>query len=161
MAAIGIVIAVAVADSLRSNESSPAQVAAPEPDLGDRSQVPARPSRQQRIREIADGWIRNFADGVGGCEYMTQPLCEQIACERVGDRKIANCRPPTHGFRRSFDGALVLDVAFKGNRAAARLSNGKVIEFWGDAGTWLVHRIGATAGRGFFAARAATTDHRE
>ena len=81
---------------------------------------------------------------------MTQPLCERIACERVGGVKIRSCKPPTPPFRRSFEAAVVEEVAIKGNRAAARFSNGVVVRFWGDAGTWMIDEIGGSAGRGFF-----------
>jgi hypothetical protein len=60
---------------------------------------------------------------------MTQPLCERIACERVGGLRIRNCTRPTSVFRRSFKNAIVLDIAFKRRRAAARFSNGEVVEF--------------------------------
>jgi hypothetical protein len=57
----------------------------------------------------------------------------------------------SHGaFRRSFEDATVVDIVIKGHRAAARFSNGEVVRFWGDGGTWLVHKIGEDAGRGFF-----------
>lgn len=81
---------------------------------------------------------------------MTQPLCERIACVRVGGVKIRNCTPPTSVFRRSFEEAIVLDIAFKRSRAAARFSNGEVVEFEGVGDTWWMRKLGANAGRGFF-----------
>ncbi len=81
---------------------------------------------------------------------MIQPLCEQIACKRVTGVKIRNCTPPTSEFRRSFKEAIVLDIAFKGRRAAARFSNGEVVEFESVGDTWWMRKLGANAGRGFF-----------
>jgi hypothetical protein len=92
-----------------------------------------------------------FAAGdEGSCTFMGQPLCERIACERVGAGKIDNCKPPSAAFRRSFEDARVEKVEVKGARVAARFSNGEVIEFHGDAGRWWIVKIGGSAGRGFF-----------
>jgi hypothetical protein len=81
---------------------------------------------------------------------MDQPLCERIACRHVGGLKIENCAPPTLAFRKSFEEAVVEEVAIKGDRVAARFTNGEVIEFHGDGGTWMVARFGPNAGRGLF-----------
>jgi hypothetical protein len=152
VAAVGVLVAVAAADALRSNGSSPE-------GAGEVSQVTSRPIRIQQVRDVGERWARHFADGA--CEDMGQPLCERIACVRPGSRKIKNCTPPTRAYRRSFDGVFVTDVAFKGDRAAALLSNGEVIELCCDGGRWLVATIGGNAGRGFWVAREATTDNRE
>jgi hypothetical protein len=151
VAALAVLVAVAAADSLRSHGSS--SDFAPDPDAGETSLATPRLTPKQRVRDIGDRWARHFADGVGACEDMTQPLCERIACVRVGSRKIKNCRQPSRAYRKSFDGALVLDIAFKGNQAAARFSNGRVIELWGDEGSWLITKIGGDAGRGFCVSR--------
>ena len=97
---------------------------------------------------IGNLWARHFA--AGECFQMNQPLCERIACKRVGGRRIPNCKPPSAAFRRSFEAAEVDQVSFKGNAAAAWFSNGEVIELYGDAGTWSIRKVGGDAGRGFF-----------
>ena len=108
---------------------------------------------RQEIERIGNSWAGLFASfGGGTCEHQTQPLCERIACTRVSDTKIRNCTPPTRAFRRSFEGATVEEIVIKGRRAAARFSNGEVVLFVFPIGrgTWLVHKLGDNAGRGFF-----------
>jgi hypothetical protein len=61
-----------------------------------------------------------------------------------------NCTPPTSAFRNSFFGATVQAVEIRGQRAAARFSNGEVVELYGDGGTWSIHRLGRNAGHEFF-----------
>lgn len=108
---------------------------------------------RQEIERIGNSWAGLFATfGPGSCQYQTQPLCERVACTRVGGVKIRNCTRPTRAFRRSFDGATVEDIVLKGGRAAARFSNGEVVllVFPSQTGTRLVHKLGENAGRGFF-----------
>ena len=109
-----------------------------------------RLSPKREIEQVGNRWAALFARGEDDCYHMTQPLCERIACERVGGVEISNCTPPTSVFRRSFEDAIVLDIAFKRHSAAARFSNGEVVEFGGDWGTWFMRKLGANAGRGFF-----------
>ena len=99
---------------------------------------------EQEIERIGNEWGLLFAAGplTAACEYETQPLCERIACVRIGGIKIRNCTRPTSAFRNSFFGALVQEVEIKGHRAAARFSNGALVEFWGDGGTWLIDKVG-------------------
>jgi hypothetical protein len=115
------------------------------PGVGTRAATP-----EEELELIGNRWAASFAAGKNSCADMSQPLCERIACERVGGRKIRNCRPPTSKFRKSFDEAVVRGIAFKKHRAAARFSNGEVVEFSGDGGAFMVTKIGANAGRGFF-----------
>lgn len=86
---------------------------------------------------------------------MTQPACQRVvACERVGPmpsaRRIPNCTLPSSKFRKSFEDATVRDIAVKAHRAAARFSNGEIVELFGDGGTWLIVKVGGNAGSGFF-----------
>jgi hypothetical protein len=82
---------------------------------------------------------------------MTQPLCERIACERPGHLKIRNCTPPTTVYRRSFGKARLEEIAIKGERVAARFSNGELITLVGVVGgNWLVHKFGGQASRWVF-----------
>jgi hypothetical protein len=153
-AAVGLVAVVAVVDSLWSDRPATAQpdasVPATEPgSVPNRVRPPL--STQQEIQQIGNQWALLFAAGdEGSCTFMGQPLCERIACERVGAGKIENCTPPSAAFRRSFEDARVESVVVKGNRVAARFSNGEVIEFHGDGGRWAIVKIGGSAGRGFF-----------
>jgi hypothetical protein len=150
-AAIGVLAALAVADALRSGSSTPATGAPTTPSLSTED--------EQQIELIGNQWAPLFAAGrTPGCSIaeglivLTQPLCEEIACERVVGVKDRNCTPPTSAFRNSFAGATVQDIEIKGNppRAAARFSNGEVIELieWGSS--WAIAELGGNAGRTSF-----------
>jgi len=155
----GGVIAVALfagVDALRSGgEPPPAEVSSTEAvtSLSEANRPVA--TTEQVIERRGNAWASFFSTGPAppygqACPLMTQPFCERIDCERAGGIKIENCRLRTSAYRHSFDGARVVDVVIKENRAAARLSNGEVIRFWGDGGIWLVDELGKNAGRGFF-----------
>ena len=110
---------------------------------------------RELITETASNWARLFASSPGLCnEYMNgQPACEQLMCQRVGaPRPIPNCTPPTQGYAESFRDATIQEIAIKGNRAAARFSNGETIRLhrWPNGVDWRVGRIGGDAGRGIF-----------
>jgi hypothetical protein len=107
---------------------------------------------RREIERVGNEWASLFASDLQTCEGMTQPLCERIACKRVGGIKIKNCTQPTRAFRRSFEDATVQDVVIKHGRAAARFSNGEVvmIVYASALDTWFVHKLGDNAGRGFF-----------
>jgi hypothetical protein len=145
--AVGAVVAVAAADALRSNSSTPTTASTPTIDSLELERAPV--TRKAKVEQIGNRWAVLFAAGNNSCEHMSQPLCERIACERVGRRKIKNCRPPTLAFRKSFDKAVVREIAFKDDQAVAWFSNGEMIELWGDGGTFMVTKIGANASRGF------------
>ena len=86
------------------------------------------------MERIANRWARVFASTNGGCSgHMTQPLCERIGCERAGEVKIPNCTPPTTAYRRSFGKARLEEIAIKGERVAARFSNGELISSSGSS----------------------------
>jgi hypothetical protein len=109
-------------------------------------------SAKREIERIGNAWAPLFAAGplAAACRHETQPLCERIACQRVGGFEMRNCTPPTSAFRNSFFGATVQAVEIRGQRAAARFSNGEVVELYGDGGTWSIHRLGRNAGHEFF-----------
>jgi hypothetical protein len=108
---------------------------------------------RQRIARTANSWARLVgASDLADCKYMTQPACERMTCKRV---VAPNCTPPSPAFRLSFARAKVEDVEEKGNRAAARFSNGEVVELKRVSGNeldgvWLIIKWGPNAGRGFF-----------
>jgi hypothetical protein len=147
-AAVAVVAVLAVADGLRSGGASPTSAAAPTREAATSFTPPLAP--KQEIERVGSRWAVLFSRGQDSCSHMIQPLCERIACERVGGRKIRNCTPPTSAFRRSFKEASVLEIFFKGRRAAARFSNDEVVEFESVGDTWWMWEIGANAGRGFF-----------
>jgi hypothetical protein len=155
VAGIGVLGAVAVADALRSERSSstPATAAPTAPSASTEREVVIAPhlTPEQEIERIGNNWAPLFAAGqTQSCSYLTQALCERIACVRIGGIKIRNCTPPTSALRKSFAEATVQEIEIKGHRAAARFSNGEVVEFWGDRGTWLIDELGGNAGRRFF-----------
>jgi hypothetical protein len=106
------------------------------------------------MERIANRWARVFAStrSWARCSgHMTQPLCERIACERAGGSKIPNCTPPTTAYRRSFGKARIEEIAIKGERVAARFSNGEMITLVGVVGgNWLVHKVGGNAAHNVF-----------
>jgi len=57
-----------------------------------------------------------------------------------------NCKPPSDAFRKSFEGASVQDIAIKGDRAAARFSNGEVVELVSVIDGWLIAKFDRKAG---------------
>ena len=154
LAAVSVLAGLAIADALRSGQRSSTPLAA-SGTITSPSQPPVPeapgPTAKQEIERIGNSWAPLFAaENAQSCRYMTQPVCERIACERVGGVKIRNCTPPTAAFRKSFEAATLEETAIRGHRAAARFSNGEVVEFYGDAGTWHIKKVGGNAGRGFF-----------
>jgi hypothetical protein len=122
----------------------------------DAASTPASIAAQRKIARTADKWARLFVlSDLADCKLMTQPACERLSCIHVGPEPIPGCTPPSPAYRLSFARARVVDVETKGDRAAARFSNGEVVELVDvdghDAGgVWWVHKFGPNAGRGFF-----------
>jgi hypothetical protein len=147
---IGVLGALAVADALRSarSPSTSATSTSTTPSVSTEAVTVANEFSEEEIERIGNAWAVRFAAGPlpAACRYETQPLCERIACQRVGGVKIRKCTRPTSAFRNSFFGATVQDIEIRGHRAAARFSNGVVIELYGDAGTWSIHKLGDRAG---------------
>jgi hypothetical protein len=115
------------------------------------------PSLEQEIEQTSNEWARLFAGdrhmpAPGTCQHMSQPACERIACVRVGGFKIRDCTPLSSAFRKSFEGATVQAIAIKGHRAAARFSNGQVIELEHvqGLGGWAIVKLGGNPGRDLF-----------
>jgi hypothetical protein len=153
---IGVLGALAVADALRSGRSpsTSATSTSTTPSVSTEEEVVtvANDSSEEElvvraaeeIERIGNAWAVRFAAGPlpAACRYETQRLCERIACQRVGGVEIRKCTRPTSAFRNSFFGATVQHIEISGHRAAARFSNGVVIELYGDAGTWSIHKLG-------------------
>jgi hypothetical protein len=110
-------------------------------------------THEQEVEQAANEWAQLFAGdrdraAPGTCEYMTQPGCERINCERVGGPPIESCRPPSWQFRKSFVDATVVATVIKDEQAAARFSNGETVSMEvGGTGSWWIHRFGGNAGR--------------
>jgi hypothetical protein len=151
---VGVLVALAGVDALRSGTTSVS------PTVSRASEStpiasPAQETREQEIERRGRAWASFFATGPAppygqACVLMTQPLCERIGCEHVDGARIEKCISAQNAFRRSFEQARVVDVVVRGNRGAARFSNGEIVQFRGDRGTWLVSELGKEAGRGFF-----------
>jgi hypothetical protein len=110
----------------------------------------AFPRPEQEIERIGNSWARLFGAGRTCNQFMHQPACERVACERPGGVAIENCTPVSSEVQRSFEGAVVQDIVIRGKWAAARFSNGETVrlqEFLGGDGWW-IDRVGA--GRQFF-----------
>ena len=151
VAAIGVLVALAVADALRSEHSS-APAAAPSTTTQPRQltlieTTPRGLPARLEIELIGNHWAPLFATGrTNSCSYMTQPLCQRTACEDVRGQTIRNCTPPTV-FQKSFEGATVQNIWVKSFRAVALFSNGEFVAFLGDGGTWSVQKLGESARR--------------
>jgi hypothetical protein len=138
----------------------------------DSTTTEAKPSPEQKIEQTGNKWAPLFAAAhdFAACKYQTQPLCDRTTCEHVGGPEakpepIRNCTPPSSAFRKSFEDATVQDIAIKGERAGAKLSNGELVEFVGVQPAhcvgsacpqrprpdhWLVSNLGGNAGKKYF-----------
>ena len=104
------------------------------------------------MERIANRWARVFASTRRGLLRPHDPAplrADRLrTCRRV---KILNCTPPTTAYRRSFGKARVEEIAIRGERVAARFSNGELITLVGVVGgDWLVHKLGGQASRWVF-----------
>jgi hypothetical protein len=140
----------------RSGERSQPDPEDPIPPNGiENSPTWATLTPEQRIEETGNRWARRFAaSDTEDCRFATQPFCERISCVRISG-PIENCTRPSRQYRSSFRDATVQDVAIKGDQAAARFSNGEVIELrhidgYAEGGVWWIEKLGGNAGRGFF-----------
>jgi len=162
LAAVGILVALAVADALRPGSpsaagTSPRTTTERAPSISTEQEI-SRPTtstaaRKQVIRQIGNRWAELFAAGraQSGCFQMTQPACERVDCVHVGGAKVKNCEPLATAFQRSFEASTVQDIVIrKGYLAAVTFSNGEVVEFLGDGGTWRVSRLGEDVPSKFF-----------
>ena len=121
VAAVGILVALAIGDALRSGRSSSARPTAPPTTTGlapslttghvtvigpstKQGVVQPGPAAKQQIERNGNAWARAFATGRPrrdqSCRYQTQPLCEQNACERVGEVSCRAARRPHGRFGR-------------------------------------------------------------
>lgn len=155
--AVVVVLALVVAAGNDSDRRQQPAGAQPAPPTANTDSAPgAFLPQRQKIARTANSWARLFvASDLADCKYMSQPACERMTCTRVGPRLIPNCTPPSRAFRLSFARAKVEDVEIKGDRAAARFSNGEVVELERVSGNeldgvWLIIKWGRNAGRGFF-----------
>ena len=134
-----------------------------EANTGSETETPdsteARLSPEQKIEQTGNKWAPAFAAGFHFAR-MTQLALERITCKRIGG-PIRNCTPPSSAFRKSFQHATVQETAIKGDKAAARFSNGETIELVHVSGRgWLIHRIGGNAGDVEFITRSAKSGQR-
>jgi hypothetical protein len=118
---------------------------------------------RELITDTALNWARVFASStkplIALIDYMDPTAVDQLKCRRAvplepdrdGLVPIPNCMRPTPAYRLSFRDATIQEIAIKGDRAAARFSNGETIRLhrW-SAVDWRVGRIGGDAGRGIF-----------
>jgi hypothetical protein len=96
------------------------------------------------IAETAIKWARLIAASPQTCnDYTGQTACEQITCQRAGGTPIPNCRPITLQWAFTFLTATVQATAMSGDRAAATLSNGALVQLRRSAtGEWLIDELG-------------------
>jgi hypothetical protein len=96
------------------------------------------------IAETATKWARLIAASPQTCnDYTGQTACEQITCQRVGGTPIPDCRPITPEWAVTFLSATVQATAISGDRAAAKLANGALVQLRRTAtGEWLIDKLG-------------------
>ena len=159
VAAAALVVALAVVVGVDGDDGHRQRAGAqPQPDANRHDAPEAFVPERQRVARTANRWARRFAvsDFSSDCEYMRQPACERESCVRVGRTVLPNCSPPSQAYRRSFARTKVEDVDMKGYRAAARFSNGEVVQLErvtadeAGGGVWLITAWGRNARRGFF-----------
>jgi hypothetical protein len=104
----------------------------------------ASPGARGPIAETAIKWARLIAASPETCnDYTGQTACEQITCQRVGGTPIPDCRPITLEWAVTFLNATVQATAISGDRAAATLSNGALVQLRRTAtGEWLIDKLG-------------------
>ena len=140
VASLGVLAALAVADALRSSPVPSAAattlLTTTSSSAPGRSTLFAFGSREGDIEEIGNTWAPLYAAGdPKACSYMGRGLCRL---------------KPLRRFRASFDGATVQDIGFLNDHdAGAMFSNGIVVEFFGDGGTWTIIKLAAVE-RHFF-----------
>jgi hypothetical protein len=152
VAAVGVLVALAVGDALRSGRSSsspataPTTTTGPPPSLSAEEIVDALSvSDRHEIRQTGFDWAQRFAAARtrSSCFHMEEPFCSQVYCARTGfvDRK--TCTPPTPAYRKSFKGATVqaIESVLEGTRAAVTFSNGEVVELYTDGGAWWIRKL--------------------
>jgi hypothetical protein len=107
-------------------------------------------STTQEIQRTGNSWARVFGAGRTCNQFMVQPACERVACERPSGELIENCTRVSPKVQRSFAAAEVQDIVIRGIWAAARFSNGETVLFRevGISGSWAI--VGVGAGRKFF-----------
>jgi hypothetical protein len=140
VATLGVLAALAVVDALRSGPSPSAAATAPPTTTSLRAPAVtttlfAFGSRKGAIEEIGNTWASLYAaDDPKACGYMGQGLC---------------ALKPLPRFRASFDGATVQDIRFLNSyQARAEFSNGILVEFFGDGGTWTIVKVVALFNHG-------------
>jgi hypothetical protein len=111
-----------------------------------RAVLDAEPSPRKKLMLNGNAWARFFAaSGDRICvDHMTRSACERATCQGISGLA-EDCTPVSPGFRHSFRDAVIKDVlVIRGNRAVARFSNGKIVEFVYVAdggGRWWVDRL--------------------
>jgi hypothetical protein len=108
-----------------------------------RSPGSGRPARGP-IAETATKWARMIAASPQTCnDYMSRDVCETITCQRVGGTPLPDCREITLEWAFTFLTAKVQASAVSGDRAAAKLSNGQLVQLRRTAtGEWLIDQLG-------------------
>jgi hypothetical protein len=148
--AVAVIVVFAGLDVLRSAGDEPTPSAANETAVTTTRTEPDR-SITQEIERKGNSWARLFGAGRTCNQFMVQPACEQVACERVSGELIENCTRVSSKVQRSFAAAEVQDVVIRGTWAAARFSNGETVLFREvgiKRGSWAI--VGVGAGRKFF-----------
>jgi hypothetical protein len=146
VAAVAVIVIFAGLDVLRSE---PTPSAASATAVTTTRTEPDRNTARE-VERTGNSWARLFGAGRTCNQFMVQPACERVACERPSGELIENCTRVSPKVRRSFAAAEVQDIVIRGIWAAARFSNGETVLFRevGISGSWAI--VGVGAGRKFF-----------
>jgi hypothetical protein len=148
--ALVVIVVFAGLDVLRSagDEPTPSAMSATAVTTTTRTE-PDR-STVQEIERTGNSWARLFGAGRTCNQFMVQPACERVACERPSGELIENCTRVSTKIQRSFAAAEVEDVVIRGIWAAARFSNGETVLLRdvGISRSWAI--VGVGAGSKFF-----------
>jgi hypothetical protein len=147
--AVAVIVVFASLDALLSARDEPTPSAVTATAVTTTRTEPDRRTTQE-IERTGNSWARLFGAGRTCNEFMVQPACEQVACERVSGELIENCTRVSSEVQRSFAAAEVEDVVIRGIWAAARFSNGETVLFRdvGISRSWAI--VGVGAGTKFF-----------
>ena len=96
------------------------------------------PGAKGPIAEVANNWARLFASSAQACNAYTRgTACEGVTCR--------GCKPSKKAWQwaEAHLTATVQSIARRGDRAAAKLSNGNVLQLRRTAtGEWLIYGFG-------------------
>jgi hypothetical protein len=145
--ALAVIVVFAGLDVLRSAGDEPTPSAAASATAVTTTRTEPDRSTAREVERTGNSWARLFGAGRTCNQFMVQPACERVACERLSGELIENCTRVSPKVQRSFAAAGVQDIVIRGIWAAARFSNGETVLFRevGISGSWAIVGSGQAA----------------